>query len=687
MAFLGQEEQVREFQDRFKYLYLAVALCLIILLSRLVYLQVLSGEKMRYYSEENRIKRVKIAAPRGMVFDRKRRILLDNHPAFDLEIIPQYLKESKRQDEVINRVAKLIKMPAEQIRETLVKARTLPTFMPVKIKNDLTRDEVAIIQSWKIDMPGVQIQEEIKRTNVYADVASHLLGYIGEVNQNELPRLNEKTQRYKLGDSIGKFGLEQKMEDWLRGVDGERIVEVDALGRTKRNEKDKGRVLAAELEKPAVPGKNLVLTIDQDLQLAAREAFGEKIGAIVAIDPNSGAILAMLSRPSFDPTEFSRGIPPALWNKLLANENRPLRDKTIQDHYPPGSTFKLITAVAGLQEGVINENTIIHCPGKIKLGNRTYHCHEKHGHGNVNIVTAIKRSCDIFFYRVAQKLKSVDDIAKWATYMGLGRRTGINLPREVSGLIPTEAWKMKRFNEVWNAGESLSVAIGQSYVLVTGLQLANLYASVANGGTLYRPYMIHRIESNEGQAIKEFEPEIVEKHDLAAKTVSLVKQGLWGVVNDPRGTAYRQRLPGMDFVGKSGTVQVMRQAANKIYTKCETMRFRDRHNAVFAGYAPADDPKIAVAVILEHGCGGSTNAGPIVRAVIKTYLEKNFPAQYGPEVIAAKLKAEGKKTYDPPIAVPAASDEDEGIVPIEGDSLLPDDPTDNLPAPLPGGST
>ena len=498
MAFLGQEEQIRDYQDRFKYLYVAVFIGLGILLARLVHLQLLQGDRMRQYSEENRIKRVKIAAPRGMIFDRNRKLLIDNRPAFDLEIIPQYLRESRRTDEVIAKVSKMIKMTEQEIRDVLEKNRNQPTFMPVKIKTDLTRDEVAQIEVWKIDMPGVQVQEEIKRTNVFGDVASHLLGYIGEVNTTELPRINKAGLKYKLGDSLGKFGLEQRMEDTLRGNDGERLVEVDALGRVKL-EKGPGmresRVLDSQLENPGQPGRNLVLTIDQDLQLAAVQAFGDKIGSLVAIDPRTGEILAMVSRPSFDPTEFSRGIPTALWNKLLANEHRPLRDKTIQDHYPPGSVFKVVTAIAGLEEGIIDEKTTFNCGGVIKVGNRQYHCHAKHGHGNINVVTALTRSCDIFFYRVAQKLKSVDDIAKWAVHLGLGRKTGINLAREVPGLIPTEAWKQKRFNQEWQAGESLSVAIGQSFVLTTGLQLANLYASIANGGTLFRPFLVKEIES------------------------------------------------------------------------------------------------------------------------------------------------------------------------------------------------
>ncbi len=484
MAFLGQEEQIREFQERFKYLYAILFIGLGILLSRMVYLQVLKGDEMRQYSEENRIKKVKIASPRGMIFDRNRTLLIDNRPAFDLEIIPQYFKLSSAEEkaETFHHLSRILKMPESELQAILDKAKGQPSFLPVKIKTDLARDEVAEIESWKISMPGIQVEQEIKRTNIFGDVASHLLGYIGEVNTSELQQLNKSGSRYKLGDSVGKYGLEQRMEDVLRGQDGEKLVEVDAYGRIKL-ERGKSRVLQNAAEKQAVPGKNLILSIDQDLQLAATQAFGDKVGGLVAIDPRSGEILAMISRPSFDPTAFSRGIPPQLWSQLLNNEHRPLRDKTIQDHYSPGSVFKIVTAIAGLEEGVIDTKSRIGCSGKIAVGNRLYHCHKKGGHGDVNVVSAITESCDIFFYRVAQKL-GVDKIAKWATYLGLGRRTGINLAREVPGLIPTEAWKQKRFGQEWNGGETLSVAIGQSYVLTTAIQLANLYASIANGGTV-----------------------------------------------------------------------------------------------------------------------------------------------------------------------------------------------------------
>jgi penicillin-binding protein 2 len=685
MAFLGQEEQIREFQDRFRYIYAAVFLALGLLLSRMVFLQVLKGDQMRRYSEENRIKRVKVVAPRGMIFDRNRKMLIDNRPAFDLEITPQYLRESKQTTEVIALLAKQIHMTPDAIQDELDKGQYQPAFLPVKIKTDLTRDEVAAVESWKIDMPGVEVREEIRRTNIYSDIAAHLLGYIGEVNATELPILNKNGVKYKLGDDIGKFGLEQKMEDTLRGIDGEDIKEVDALGRIKL-ERGKGRVLSSSATKPALPGKNLILTIDQDLQLAATQAFGDKIGAMVAIDPRSGEILAMLSRPSFDPTEFSRGIPASIWTQLLNNENHPLRDKTIQDHYPPGSTFKPFTAIAALQEGLIDEKTTLHCNGSLRFGNRVYHCAKRGGHGDLNVVSAITQSCDVFFYRLAQKFKSVDDIAKWAMHFGLGKKTGVSLSREIPGLIPTEEWKKKRLGQEWNEGETLSVAIGQSYTLVTALQLANAYAAIGNGGTLYKPYLVKSVESYEGQVLEEFHPEVMDKAPLTGKTLELVKEGLWGVVNSPHGTAHNIFLPGMDMAGKTGTAQVVNIAGDKIYQSCFNMKFRDRHNGVFVGFAPVNDPKIAVAVVAEHTCHGNTGAGPIAQAVVKTYLQKYEPALYGDKAIADRLKDE--KLLHAVAKVKEEPEVDDEDVTTDNNTRSVVDPEDNdaPPPPLPPGA-
>lgn len=667
MAFLGQEEELREFQDRFRYVYLFLFLGLGILVSRMMYLQVFQGDRNLRLSEENRIKRVKIAAPRGMIFDRNRTLIVDNRPSFDLEVTPQYLKESGQSTQVIQKLASIIDMKEAEIQAKLDKARHMQqSFLPVKIKTDISRDEVAKLETWRLDMPGVSVEMEIQRTNIYKDIASHLIGYIGAVSPSELQKLQKEGRKIEKGDFIGKVGIEKQMEETLRGVDGQDVIEVDALGRRILS-RERGRVMDQGDESaavPASPGKNLILTIDQDLQLAAARAFEQKSGGLVALDPRNGEILAMISRPGFDPTEFSRGISNTTWKRLIQDENRPLRDKTLQDYYSPGSTYKIVTAIAGLEEGLIDEHTKIGCSGSIQLGNRTVHCHKKGGHGEIDVVRALTLSCDVFFYRVVQKMKSIDDLAKWAFALGLGEKTNVELPREVRGLIPTEAWKMKTYNQPWTPGDSVAVAIGQGAVLTTAIQMANTYASIANGGTLYKPFYVKAIETVNGESLTETKPQVLKTYQLKDKTLELIRQGIWGVVNSPSGTAYARRIPGGDMAGKSGTVQVIRIAKDKIYQRCELLKYTQRHHGWFIGYAPASNPEIAVAVIAEHACSGGGGAGPVVREVIRTYLEKYRPELLGDPKLREQIK----------IISPIISESDEEVV-----DDLPENPGRELP--------
>ncbi len=646
MSFIGNEEQIRFLQDRFKFIYGILFIGIGVLLSRLFFLQMINGDQMRQYSEENRIKRVKIPAPRGMIFDREGKLLIDNRPAFFVNITPQYLKESGKPKEVIEQLSKVIKIPVEDIEKKLQKVKSQASFMPVLIKDNLNRDEVAALETWKINMPGVQVEMGISRMNLAKDVGSNLYGYIGRISPTELPGLNHllaanSSRKYQLDDSVGKSGLEKQFEVYLRGIDGSELVEVDALGRSIQIAKNKGRVLAQNQEEPSIPGKNLILSIDQDLQMAALKGFAEKQGGLIAIDPRNGEVLAMVSRPSFDPADLSRGVDADIWAKLIADENHPLRDKTIQDHFSPGSTFKTITAIAALEEGVITKDTTFSCGGSIMLGNRKVHCWKKEGHGSVNVVSALTHSCDVFFYRVAQKLKSVDDIAKYAMHLGLGRKTGIEVGREVPGLIPTEAWKKQRFNLDWSPGETLYVAIGQSFVLTTTIQLANAYASLVNGGTLYKPMIVKSIQNEDSKSLKEYIPQVVDRTNLRKETVDLVTEGLWGVVNAQGGTANWLHTPGLEFAGKTGTVQVFTQKADKIYQRCENLRFKQRHHGVFVGYAPIKNPSIVVAVFAEHACSGSHGAAPVAKEVIETYLKKYYPDVYNDKAIAEAKKKPG----------------------------------------------
>ncbi len=352
------------------------------------------------------------------------------------------------------------------------------------------------------------------------------------------------------------------------------------------------------------------------------------------------------------------GISPERWNDLLNNDYHPLRDKTIQDHYSPGSTFKTITAIAALEEGVIDENFTVNCSGVLPFGNHPFHCWRKHGHGTMNVVQALTQSCDIFFYKVSQKL-GIDNIAKYAMMLGLGRKTGINLAHEAAGLIPTEEWKRSRYGQEWSPGGTLSCAIGDSYVVTTPLQLANAYAAIATGGVLWKPYLVKYIESPDGHILKEFQSEPLGKVTISQKTLALVHKGLYQVVNDPHGTSYGAHIPGIDVAGKTGSTQVIGLSAVKLRsTKCENMPFNLRDNGLFAAFAPPDDPSIAVAVITEHSCHGATRAAPVALAVIKAYLQKYIPDKYSDAAIklARKEKAATRKT------APAAEVPPEGAI-------------------------
>lgn len=659
---IGQNEQLQAFQDRFRYLYGILIVMASILFLRLWYLQILKGEEFKQSAEENRLKKIKIEAPRGMVFDRDRRILLDNHPTFNVTITPQYFRAAStaQRDATIEKLAKIIRTTPKAIQETLLKARNQPSFQPVVIKKNLTMDEVSLIEMEENSLPGVEVATGIRRTNVHNLIGSHLLGYIAEIDADELPKVNRTAKRpYQQGDSIGKSGLEMQWENVLRGVDGVEFVEVDAFGRKKRINDRAGRDSIFEIPpKPAEPGKNIVLTIDEDLQQAAAETFvrDNKTGSVVAIDPNNGEVLAMLSWPSFDPAEFSVGIKPEYWKQLSTNPDKPLRDKTILDHYSPGSTFKMVSAIAGLEEGLINENTVINAGYTFKFGSHTFHDWKKGGHGPTDVVKSLFRSVDVFYYKLGTQL-DIDVLARYARAVGLGARTGIQLPGEIPGLVPDVAWKRRAQNADWYPGETLSVIIGQGALTATPLQMANMIASFANGGTVYRPRLLKYVEGPDGSVLDRSEPEVISQTKFSADTTRLVRKGLHAVIGHDQGTAHGAFIPGIEAAGKTGTAQVVKITSETRDLDCKQMERKYRNNGLFVAYAPVDNPKIAVSVVVEHGCSGSS-AAPIAMAVIKKYLQKIDPGKYSEEALAEAKNAYWKRKAAAYKAQQAAGEED-----------------------------
>jgi len=608
-----------------------------ILFMRLWYLQILRGDEFKQSAEENRLKKIKIEAPRGMVFDRDRNILLDNHPTFNVAITPQYFRAAspESRDATIDKLSRIIKMPVKTINDVLAKNRNQPSFQQVVIKRNLSMDEVSLIEMEKLSLIGVEVATGIRRTNVHGEIGSHLLGYISEVDADELPRVNKNAKRpYNQGDSIGKSGLEMQWENVLRGVDGVEFVEVDAFGRKKLINDRSGVQSIYEIPpKPAEPGKNIVLTIDEDLQDAAAESFikDNKTGSVVALDPNNGEVLAMLSWPSFDPAEFSVGIRPEYYKQLITNEDKPLRDKTILDHYQPGSTFKMISAIAGLEEGLITESTVVNAGYTFKFGSHVFHDWKIGGHGPTDVVKSLYRSVDVFYYKLGARM-DIDALARWAHALGLGQRTGIQLPGEVPGIVPDVAWKKRTQNAEWYPGETLSVIIGQGALTATPIQLANMIATVANGGTVYRPRLLKYVEGQDGSMLDKSDPEVLNQVTIKPENLRVVRKGLMEVLANEHGTAHSAFIPGIEAAGKTGTAQVVKYTADTINKDCFHMERRYRNNGLFVAYAPIDDPKIAVAVVLEHGCHG-TAAAPIAMAVIKKYLQKLDPQKYSEEAL------------------------------------------------------
>ncbi len=621
----GEEELVKIHKDRATLISYIITACFGLILARLWYLQVYKGETLHNYSIQNRLRKEVVWAPRGQVFSRDDQLIVDNVPRFDAILTPQFLQEK---DDTIERLTKILELEPDAIAKILKKNSNQATYRPIVIKKNISFAEVSKIETQNFDLPGVSVDTFISREYRDKEVGAHLLGYISEISQTQLPKLRDRDNiDYRLGDFIGQFGIEEQLDKYLRGTNGHEFVEVDARGRRKRYINNDNLFKGIEDEKP-VSGMNVKLTIDRDMQLAGFNALEGKIGGIVALDIDSGEVLTMVSRPSFDPSQFSRGITSDYWRSLINNKENPLRDRNIQEHFSPGSTFKAITGIAAFEEGIIDENTEVFCNGSYRLGRKVYHCWKKEGHGSTTLVKAIRESCNVYFQKAANRM-DIDDIAKYAKAFGFGTRTGISLPREASGLIPTKEWKKKRFGVEWQAGETLSCAIGQSYVLTSTIQLAQAYGAIANGGKIYRPYVVKDIYAPNGDLAKTFTPELLGQIKFKNnKTLKFIREGLYQVVNNPRGTNFYRRGQGIQMAGKTGTAQVRSSSADKVYQKCENMDFDSRHHALFVAFAPYDNPKIAAAAIVEHGCHGGSAAGPVVEAVISTYMKKYQPQMY-----------------------------------------------------------
>lgn len=578
---------------------IALAVAGIVLLAlRLWTLQVIRGEQMAALSENNRIRLRRVPATRGRVVDRNGKVLIDSQASFDAVLVPE---DARDLSSTVEMLAQFLHQSAGDTQTILDRAAGRPPFEEVLVKRNLDFDEVAALETHQLDLPGVSLRITPSRSYPHGPLLAHVLGYVGEATQGELDR----DRHYRPGDVVGKAGLEQAWERYLRGVHGGQQVEVDALGRELR-------VLD---EEEAIPGDTLVLSIDLDLQQVAESALGEEAGAIVALDPRSGDVLAMVSRPAFDPNEFTGGIKPDRWRELTAHPRHPLNARATQGQYPPGSTFKIIMAAAALEEGVINPFTRLHCSGHLPFGNHDFRCWKKGGHGSMSVHSALVNSCDVFFYQVGQRL-GIDAIARYARAFGLGAPSGIEIGTERSGLVPDSEWKKRVFKQPWYAGETLSVAIGQGYVTVTPMQMAEAAATIATG-TRYKPRLVQRVEALDGTLIQAVEPELVATLPVRDTVLKQVREALVEVV--AHGTGKKASIEGIAVAGKTGTSQVVTLGKERV--PAAKLPWNQRDHAWFVAYAPADEPTIAVATLIEHAPGGG---GAVAAPVTKQVLQEFF---------------------------------------------------------------
>ena len=592
--------ELLESKQRIMVLSFVVGITFLFLVIRLWHLQILSAEDYHAMSENNRLRFVPVAASRGAILDRTGTVIVSNRPSFSLAVIPQEVTD---REGLLTLLSNLLGLDRADMAERWDKNKGRAKYYPIVLAANISRDHVEIVEENRLRLPGIEIEMKPVREYASGQLAAHLLGYIGEVSEKELNTTGYDD--YNPGDYIGKNGIERALEKDLHGSDGGRQLEVDA----------KGRVLRTISESYPTVGNSVILTIDAAVQKQAERAFGEQAGAAVAIDVTNGEILAFVSNPGFDPSLFSGKLPADVWQGYLDDKRHPLENKALSGQYPPGSTFKMITALAGLQDNKINDATVVNCNGSYDLGNSTFKCWNKKGHGVTTLRKSLRESCDVYYYQLGEKL-GVEKIAAAAQAFKLGSPLGIELLNEKSGLIPTSEWKLKRFGKRWFQGETLSVSIGQGAVLLTPIQMASMTATIANEGTIYRPHLVKKIVDADGKMLRETKTELIGTAAFSKESFRLVKQGMLAVVNEPGGTGAAARQYDVKVAGKTGTSQVVKLRDSKQGTP-----YQYRDHALFVAFAPFDKPEIAVAVIVEHGEHGGSAAAPIVSRILRAYFD------------------------------------------------------------------
>ncbi len=596
MHHLGDQSAVLgAARRRFLFLKIVIFFLAGLLILRLWQLQIRDGSHYRALSQDNQTRSILLHPVRGLIYDRNGVLLANSVPSFNLYV---QLEDVPDRDALLRTLADLLSLDERVLRRNM---RGEDRGTRIRLKQGLSLKEAAIVESHRFDLPGVGIYPEAQRNNPKGMYAAHVIGYVGAISEAQLAR--EEFQGLPRRSIIGQSGVERIYDRTLRGRVGSKLIEVNALGHEKQ---------LLSVEKPQA-GNDMYLTIDFRLQKLAEDLLGEQVGAIVALDPQTGATLALASRPGFDPNALSRGLSIEDWNAMLWDAQHPLMNRAIQGQYPPASTFKIIMAMAGLETDTINQTQTLPCNGGFRFGNRTYRDWYAGGHGAVNLHKALVHSCDVYFYQLGHRM-GIEAIAASATQFGLGQPTGIDLPGEAKGIVPSPAWKQETRGEVWYPGETVSVAIGQGYAMVTPLQMAQVIAMVGNQGMSYTPHVVRGIRERESGRIEEWMPSPPDAPRVPQEYLQSIQTALAGVVTS--GTARRARSSKVKIAGKTGTAQVVALRA----TTGDDVPNEFRDHAWFVAYAPLDHPRIAVAVLIEHGGHGGSAAAPLAKKLIEAHM-------------------------------------------------------------------
>jgi penicillin-binding protein 2 len=673
MDIAGQDAELPEIRHRTRYLSVLIAMLFVGLAARLFYLQIVEGESYYRMTADSIVRTVVLPAVRGQIRDRKGRVLATMVPSYDVQVLPSqltheaylYLREILGPDVEGVPTWEAISEEAHKGKDrTMVAAE------------DIKRDVMAQLET-ALDKPGIKVVAVQRRHYPFGTLASHAIGYMNEVSAEELR--TRKDEGYRSGDYVGRTGIERQWEPYLRGQKGFERTVVNRRG-LRRTDVRIADLVDGSLSQTPVPGNNLVLTLDMDLQRIVERALrGSRAAAAVFLDVETGRILAIASKPSFDPNSMSRGLSPEAVSRILSDRLRPLRDKALADTYNPGSTFKAITATTALEEKLITPDDKVHCAGYILVGRRRFRCSKVHK--TVNLHDAIVQSCNVFFYDLGARPGMMNRMAKFANEFGLGAPSGLGLNNEQAGFVPTEEWHREQAttggkSEGFVIGHALNTAIGEGATRATVLQMALAYAAVANGGKLWLPQIVERVESPDGKVVEEFPARVRRDVAVSAETLAIIRSGLYGVVSDPKGTAYKARSHHIDVAGKTGTAQVYR--GGRVGKDDPPLPYERVDHAWFVGYAPAAKPRIAFAVFVEHGGHGGAVAAPVAMEIVDNYFESVVPLEdrspprlarhtgHGPSKGDTRLPPTAGGSGPDPLPVPASP-----TPPARNDPALP----------------